>query len=108
MGHQAEESPTARSAAFNFFRYPWKTCKPGTGKNLRTSLTSCLTDCDGCPVLQLIGVVMDMTEVLKTSFSDRSLQARSLGETDYTADAGVTAITMLEVRFPSCDLSGTV
>ncbi|KAF0307996.1 hypothetical protein FJT64_020738 [Amphibalanus amphitrite] len=45
---------------------------------------------------QLISVVMDLTEVLKTSFSERSLHARSLGETDYTADAGITAITMLE------------
>lgn len=45
---------------------------------------------------QLFGLVMDLTEVLKTSFSERSLQARSLGEADYTADAGLTVMTMLQ------------
>ncbi|XP_037090912.1 uncharacterized protein LOC119111193 [Pollicipes pollicipes] len=45
---------------------------------------------------ELFSVVMNLVEALKTSFSERSLHARSLGQTDYTADAGITAITMLE------------
>ena len=67
----------------------------------------CYDEADRLPsMFQLISVVMDLTEVLKTSFSERSLHARSLGEIDYTADAGVTAITMMEVRFPFCRLLG--
>lgn len=46
---------------------------------------------------QLFSVVMNLMEALKTSFSERSLQARALGQSDYTADASITAITMLEV-----------
>jgi len=45
---------------------------------------------------ELFSVVMNLVEALKTSFSERSLHARSLGQSDYTADVGITTITMLE------------
>lgn len=45
---------------------------------------------------ELFGVIMSLMDALKTSFSERSLHARSLGDSDYMAETGITAITMLE------------
>jgi len=45
---------------------------------------------------ELFEVVMNLFNAVKTSLSERSLHARSLGSSDYTADAAIAAITMLE------------
>lgn len=46
--------------------------------------------------LQFINIVVNLLDALKTSFSHRSLQARSLGRKDSVSDASVASITMLK------------
>jgi len=45
---------------------------------------------------ELFGLVVTLLDTLKTSFSQRSLEARSLGTSDPMADAAVAATTMLK------------
>lgn len=46
--------------------------------------------------LQFIQIVMNLLDALKTSFSHRSLTARSLGKRDSVSDAAVAGISMLK------------
>ncbi|XP_037917436.1 uncharacterized protein LOC119655575 isoform X2 [Hermetia illucens] len=52
-------------------------------------------DNGGSP-LQFINIVMNLLEALKTSFSHRSLAARSIGKRDSVSDAAVAGISMLK------------
>lgn len=45
---------------------------------------------------QFISIVVNLLDALKTSFSHRSLTARSLGRKDSVADAAVASIAMLK------------
>ncbi|KAG7155413.1 putative DM4/DM12 family-like protein 32 [Homarus americanus] len=45
---------------------------------------------------ELFGLVVTLLDALRTSFSQRSFEARSLGTTDSLADAAVAATTMLK------------
>ncbi|XP_057329145.1 uncharacterized protein LOC130669990 isoform X4 [Microplitis mediator] len=46
--------------------------------------------------MQFINIVMNLLDALKTSFSHRSLTARSLGKRDSMSEAAVASITMLK------------
>lgn len=46
--------------------------------------------------LQFISIVVNLLDALKTSFSHRSMQARSLGRKDSVSDAAVASISMLK------------
>ncbi|XP_011306926.1 uncharacterized protein [Fopius arisanus] len=46
--------------------------------------------------MQFINLVMNLLEALKTSFSHRSFNARSLGKRDSVSEAGVASIIMLK------------
>ncbi|XP_043285090.1 uncharacterized protein [Venturia canescens] len=46
--------------------------------------------------MQFINIVMNLLEALKTSFSHRSITARSLGRRDTIAEAAVASISMLK------------
>ncbi|XP_048511476.1 uncharacterized protein LOC105692434 isoform X2 [Athalia rosae] len=46
--------------------------------------------------LQFIGIVMNLLDALKTSFSHRSLSARSIGKRDTVSEAAVASISMLK------------
>ncbi|XP_046749510.1 uncharacterized protein LOC124413164 isoform X2 [Diprion similis] len=46
--------------------------------------------------LQFIGIVMNLLDALKTSFSHRSLTARSMGRRDTISEAAVASISMLK------------
>lgn len=46
--------------------------------------------------LQFISIVVNLLDALKTSFSHRSLRARSLGKKDSVSDAAVASISMLK------------
>ncbi|XP_044581748.1 uncharacterized protein LOC141527644 isoform X4 [Cotesia typhae] len=46
--------------------------------------------------MQFINIVMNLLDALKTSFSHRSLTARSLGKRDGMSEAAVASITMLK------------
>uniref|UniRef100_A0A1A9WJS8 Uncharacterized protein n=1 Tax=Glossina brevipalpis TaxID=37001 RepID=A0A1A9WJS8_9MUSC len=52
-------------------------------------------DNGGSP-MQFIQIVMNLLDALKTSFSHRSLTARSLGKRDSVSDAAVAGISMLK------------
>ncbi|XP_075145830.1 uncharacterized protein LOC142220531 isoform X2 [Haematobia irritans] len=52
-------------------------------------------DNGGSP-MQFIQIVMNLLDALKTSFSHRSLSARSLGKRDSVSDAAVASISMLK------------
>lgn len=45
---------------------------------------------------QFISIVVNLLDALKTSFSHRSLSARSLGKKDSMSDAAVASISMLK------------
>lgn len=61
-----------------------------------THLPDSTVPCHG-PLLQLFGLVMTLLDALRTSFSQRSFEARSMGTTDPLADAAVAATTMFKV-----------
>lgn len=46
---------------------------------------------------QFINIVVNLLDALKTSFSHRSLTARSMGKRDTISEAAVTTLTMLKV-----------
>ncbi|XP_011306924.1 uncharacterized protein [Fopius arisanus] len=48
------------------------------------------------PMQKFINLVMNLLEALKTSFSHRSFNARSLGKRDSVSEAGVASIIMLK------------
>ncbi|KZC06955.1 hypothetical protein WN55_08192 [Dufourea novaeangliae] len=50
---------------------------------------------DGSP-MQFIGIVVNLLDALKTSFSHRSFTARSAGRRDTVSEAAVASITMLK------------
>ncbi|XP_076168811.1 uncharacterized protein LOC143147451 [Ptiloglossa arizonensis] len=50
---------------------------------------------DGSP-MQFISIVVNLLDALKTSFSHRSLTARSMGRRDTVSEAAVASITMLK------------
>ncbi|XP_073819564.1 uncharacterized protein isoform X2 [Musca autumnalis] len=52
-------------------------------------------DNGGSP-MQFIQIVMNLLDALKTSFSHRSLSARSMGKRDSVSDAAVASISMLK------------
>ena len=51
-------------------------------------------------ILQFINIVVNLLDALKTSFSQRSTHARSLGKKDSIAEAGLAGIAMLKVGLP--------
>ncbi|CAH1719569.1 unnamed protein product [Chironomus riparius] len=51
---------------------------------------------NGNSPMQFISIVLNLLDALKTSFSHRSLNARSLGRKDSVADAAVASISMLK------------
>ncbi|XP_047485665.1 uncharacterized protein LOC125036836 [Penaeus chinensis] len=52
---------------------------------------------------ELFGLVMTLLDALRTSFSQRSYEARSMGTTDPMADAAVAATTMLKSYIKTYD-----
>lgn len=48
-------------------------------------------------VKQFISIVLNLLDALKTSFSHRSLSARSIGKRDTVSEAAVASISMLKV-----------
>lgn len=50
--------------------------------------------------LQFINIVVNLLDALKTSFSHRSMAARSLGKKDSISDAAIAGITMFKVWEP--------
>jgi len=51
---------------------------------------------NGASPMQFIMIVMNLLDALKTSFSHRSIQARSIGKRDSVSDAAVAGISMLK------------
>jgi hypothetical protein len=47
--------------------------------------------------LQFINIVVNLLDALKTSFSHRSMAARSLGKKDSVSDAAVAGLSLLKV-----------
>lgn len=47
-------------------------------------------------MLQFINIVVNLLDALKTSFSHRSLAARTLGRKDSISDAAVAGISMMK------------
>ena len=47
--------------------------------------------------LQFINIVMNLLDALKTSFSHRSMAARSLGKKDSVSEAAVAGLSLLKV-----------
>lgn len=45
---------------------------------------------------EFINIVVNLLDALKTSFSHRSLAARSIGKKDSVSDLGIASITMLK------------
>lgn len=60
-----------------------------------TLVTICLSP--PSPPHQLFGLVVTLLDALRTSFSQRSFEARSMGGSDPLAEAAVAATTMLKV-----------
>jgi hypothetical protein len=48
--------------------------------------------------LQFINIVVNLLDALKTSFSHRSMAARSLGKKDSVSEAAVAGLSLLKVR----------
>lgn len=48
-------------------------------------------------IKQFISIVINLLDALKTSFSHRSLEARSLGRRDTVSEAAIASISMLKV-----------
>lgn len=48
--------------------------------------------------LQFINIVVNLLDALKTSFSHRSMSARSLGKKDTMSDAAVASLSMFKVK----------
>ncbi|XP_067211040.1 uncharacterized protein [Linepithema humile] len=53
-------------------------------------------DNQNSPMQQFISIVINLLDALKTSFSHRSLTARSLGKRDTISDAAIASISMLK------------
>ncbi|XP_050512571.1 uncharacterized protein LOC114331353 isoform X3 [Diabrotica virgifera virgifera] len=51
---------------------------------------------NGNSPMQFINIVVNLLDALKTSFSHRSLQARSLGKKDSVSDAAVASLSMMK------------
>lgn len=49
-------------------------------------------------IKQFISIVINLLDALKTSFSHRSLTARSLGRRDTVSEAAIASISMLKVN----------
>lgn len=49
-------------------------------------------------VFQFINIVVNLLDALKTSFSHRSMSARSLGKKDTMSDAAVASLSMFKVK----------
>lgn len=49
-------------------------------------------------IKQFISIVINLLDALKTSFSHRSMTARSLGRRDTVSEAAIASISMLKVR----------
>jgi hypothetical protein len=47
--------------------------------------------------LQFINIVVNLLDALKTSFSHRSMAARSLGKKDSVSEAAVAGLSLLKV-----------
>lgn len=47
---------------------------------------------------QFINIVVNLLDALKTSFSHRSLAARSIGKKDTVSEAAVASLTLFKVR----------
>lgn len=47
--------------------------------------------------LQFINIVVNLLDALKTSFSHRSMSARSMGKKDTMSDAAVASLSMFKV-----------
>ncbi|XP_053982807.1 uncharacterized protein LOC128878544 [Hylaeus volcanicus] len=58
--------------------------------------------------MQFINIVVNLLDALKTSFSHRSLTARSLGRRDTVSEAAVASITMLKGYMRSLKTFGNV
>lgn len=48
-------------------------------------------------ILQFINIVVNLLDALKTSFSHRSMTARSLGKKDTISEAAIAGLTMFKV-----------
>jgi hypothetical protein len=48
--------------------------------------------------LQFINIVVNLLDALKTSFSHRSMAARSLGKKDSVSEAAAAGISLLKVH----------
>lgn len=49
-------------------------------------------------IKQFISIVINLLDALKTSFSHRSMSARSLGRRDTVSEAAIASISMLKVN----------
>ena len=47
-------------------------------------------------ILQFISIIVNLLDALKTSFSQRSLAARSIGQRDMISDTGLASLTMVK------------
>ena len=63
--------------------------------NFRMTLKYCSKECG---FLQFINIVVNLLDALKTSFSHRSLAARSLGKKDSISEAAVASLTLVKVK----------
>ncbi|XP_059480363.1 uncharacterized protein LOC132199563 isoform X2 [Neocloeon triangulifer] len=60
---------------------------------------------DNASPLQFINIVVNLLDALKTSFSQRSMQARSIGQKDVMSEAGVAGINLLKTFMRSVNTS---